>query len=123
MTSTNDASIREVTLPFSNGLMAAKLWKAYGRFVVGVPALGLHCYGRSEQEAAFRLFTSLLKYYRHLKSNQDSITEKGLQDLAKLSEWVSEIERKMTAPERDPGSVLVSMADRRSRKSPSKSPS
>lgn len=115
MTSPNDANIREVSLPFSNGLISAKLWRAYGKYVVGVPSLGIHCYGRSEQEAAFRLFTSLLKYYRQLKSNQESITDKGKRDFGLLSEWVGEIEKKMTAPNTVMTNrpVVVSMADRR----------
>ncbi len=112
MTSPNDANIREVDLPFSNGLIAARMWKAHDRFVVGVPQLGLHCYGRSEQEAAFRLFTTLLKYYRQLKNNQKKITEKGTRDLEILRRWVEEIERKMTAPS---GPTVISLADHRSR--------
>lgn len=110
MTSPNDANIREVALPFSKGLIAAKLWKAHNKYVVGVPALGIHCYGNSEQEAAFRLFTTLLKYYRQLKQNKNKITDKGMQDLSILKRWVEEIERKMTAPDR---ASVVSLSSRR----------
>ena len=90
-------NVKEVSLPFSNDLLSAKLWRAHDRYVVGVPALGIHCYGSSSEEAAFRLFTSLLKYYRQLKQNQSQITEKGKSDLVTLTNWVNEIEKKMTA--------------------------
>lgn len=100
MTAPKNTNLKEVALPFSNGLMSAKMWKAHGMYVVGVPELGIHCYGSSEQESAFRLFTSLLKYYRQLNSNQEKITEKGKSDLEFLKVWVKEIEKKMTAPDR-----------------------
>ena len=84
MTTPNNAGIKEVDLPFSNGLLSARMWKAHGKYVVGVPKLGIHCYGKTESEAAFRLFTTLLKYYRQLKQNQSKISEKGVLDLAVL---------------------------------------
>ena len=101
-------TFQEVSLPFSNGLLSARLWKAHDKFVVGVPSLGIHCYGASSEEAAFRLFTSLLKYYRQLKQNQSKITEKGKRDLVTLTDWVAEIEKKMTATD----APVVSISDR-----------
>ena len=96
MTLTDTASLREVALPFSDGLMTAKLWKVRDRYATGVPELGLHCYGESETEAVFRLFTSLLRYYRQLKANEAKLNERGLQHLEYLKHWVSEIEKRMT---------------------------
>lgn len=89
---------REVALPWSDGTLSARLWKARGRVVVGVPELGLHCYGASESEAVFRLFTTLLKYYRQLKSHNKRLGERGLQHLDLLRGWVESIEERMKAP-------------------------
>lgn len=91
------ASIREVALPFSDGLLSARLWQAGDRSVVGVPELGLHCYGDTESEAVFRLFTTLLKYYRQLKAHEEKLGERGLEHLAQLKNWVAGIEKRMTA--------------------------
>jgi len=91
-------TIREVPLPFSEGLMSARLWKANGRTVVGVPELGLYCYGQSESEASFRLFTALLKYYRQLAAHKNRISKKGLEHLDLLKLWVEAIENRMKAP-------------------------
>lgn len=99
MNSAVDAQITVVDLPWSHGLLSARLWSAGARKVVGVPELGLHCYGVTQSEAVFRLFTSLLKYYRQLKANRDSLPEKAARHLELLSVWVSEIERKMTQKE------------------------
>lgn len=97
MNSLTDAQITIVDLPWSDGLLSARLWSVGARKVVGVPELGLHCYGVSQSEAVFRLFTSLLKYYRQLKTNRDSLPEKAVAHLELLTVWVSGIERKMTA--------------------------
>lgn len=64
---------------------------------MGVPELGLHCYGVSESEAVFRLFTTLLKYYRQLKQHEDRLGERGLSHLAHLKNWVAGIEKRMTS--------------------------
>ncbi len=91
--------IQDVELPFSKGLLSAKMWrseKALGKVVVGVPELGLHCYGDSQQEAGFRLFSALLKYYGQLKENKDKLTEKGIKHLELLSTWVQSIESRLT---------------------------
>lgn len=92
------AGIRHVALPFSDGLLTARVWTAGNRSVVQVPEVGLHCYGQSDSEAAFRLFTALLKYYRQLKAHKEKLGEKGLRDLDVLQEWMSGIEKRMTAP-------------------------
>lgn len=93
----DSASIREVSLPFSDGLLSARLWKSGDRTVVGVPELGLHCYGVSESEAVFRLFTTLLKYYRQLKAHEERLGDRGLDHLAQLKNWVAGIEKRMTS--------------------------
>ncbi len=90
-------TFREVALPFSDGLLSARLWKSGERNVVGVPELGLHCYGDTESEAVFRLFTTLLKYYRQLKAHEDRLGERGLNHLEQLKVWVAGIEKRMTA--------------------------
>lgn len=98
MKSDDSKSIREVALPWSNGLLSARLWMVGDRTVVGVPELGLHCYGSSQSEAVFRLFTSLLKYYRQLKTFKNRLSQQGQEHLKLLSLWVSGIEERMTAP-------------------------
>ncbi|MBS1993916.1 MAG: hypothetical protein JSS83_25565 [Cyanobacteria bacterium SZAS LIN-3] len=97
MKRTIKSAAREVPLPFSDGLLSAKLWQAHNRFVVGVPELGLSCYGNSETEASFRLFTTLIKYYRQLKAFKDRLNEKGRKDLVVLTRWMECIEDRITA--------------------------
>jgi hypothetical protein len=97
MKRTNKSAAREVPLPFSDGLLSAKLWQAHDRFVVGVPELGLCCYGASEAEASFRLFTTLIKYYRQLKAFKERLGEKGRQDLVVLAHWMQGIEDRLSA--------------------------
>ena len=113
---------REVPLPFSDGLLSAKLWQAHDRFVVGVPELGLCCYGNSETEASFRLFTTLIKYYRQLKNNKQKLGAKGLDHLVVLSRWMECIEARLTISEQasqttgaPSGGKLLMMTPRRSR--------
>lgn len=103
---------REVALPWSDGTLSARLWKARGRVVVGVPELGLHCYGASEPEAVFRLFTSLLKYYRQLRTFKARLSEKGLSHLDLLRGWVESIEDRMKAPSIDNRVVAMSRGRR-----------
>lgn len=91
--------IKDVELPFSKGLLSAKMWrsnKAQGKVIVGVPELGLHCYGETEAEAAFRLFSALLKYYSQLKDHKDKLSAKGISHLELLSHWVESIENRLT---------------------------
>lgn len=66
--------------------------------MVGVPELGIHCYGDTETESVFRLFTALLKYYRQLKANERKISVRGRCHLEFLNSWVKGIEKKMTMP-------------------------
>ncbi len=93
---TKNQEVREVPLPFSDGLLSAKLWKVKNRFVASVPELGLSCYGESDTEASFRLFTALLKYYRQLKAHKEKLGDKGLHHLEILSKWMEGIERRMS---------------------------
>ena len=76
--------------------------------VVGVPELGLHCYGSTQSEAVFRLFNSLLKYYRQLKSFPNRLSKKGHEHLDLLSCWVSHIEERMKAPSVDSNIAYIS---------------
>src|ERR1700738_1702317 len=92
------SEVHEVALPWSDGTLSARLWHAGERTVVGVPELGLHCYGNSQTEAVFRLFTSLLKYYRQLKLFRNRLPARGLEHLELLSGWVQSIEDRMKAP-------------------------
>jgi hypothetical protein len=88
-------NMQQVTLPFSDGSLSARLWESRGRIVVGVPQLGLHCYGSSKEEAGFRLFTSLIKYYGQLKANRKKLGERGLEHLELLCQWIEGIEQRM----------------------------
>ncbi|SRR5579875_772465 len=87
--------VKEVTLPWSDGSLSARLWQIGKRSVVGVPELGLHCYGSSQSEAVFRLFTALLKYYRQLSTYRDRLGDNGLRHLQLLSGWVRSLEARM----------------------------
>jgi hypothetical protein len=119
MKRTIKSAAREVPLPFSDGLLSAKLWQAHDRFVVGVPELGLCCYGNSEAEASFRLFTTLIKYYRQLKAFQERLGEKGRKDLVVLTHWMQCIEDRLTTGSDTAGAVrtgkLLTMTPRRIR--------
>jgi len=96
MKRTKPVIIREVALPWSDGSLSARLWQLGQRVVVGVPELGLHCYGSSQAEAVFRLFTSLLKYYRQLKTYRHRLGARGLEHLSLLQGWVESVEERMT---------------------------
>ena len=123
MNSSKNKEVKEVPLPFSDGLLSAKLWKVKNRFVAAVPELGLSCYGESDTEASFRLFTALLKYYRQLKAHKEKLGEKGLAHLTVLTTWMEGIEKRMsTTSENAPVSSrigresnLVSLSSRRPR--------
>ena len=88
-----------VSLPWSDGLLTANLWNVGKKTVVGVPELGLHCYGKSQSEAVLRLFSSLLKYYRQLKAHKSRLSERALKHLDLLTHWVQGIEQRMSASE------------------------
>lgn len=99
MTAKKRKSIKEVPLPFSNGLLSAKLFEVNSRFVVTVTELGLSCWGKSESEASFRLFTTLIKYFRQLNAHQDKLNDKALLHLSILREWMNGIEEHMREPQ------------------------
>jgi hypothetical protein len=102
-----------IALPWSDGVLSARLWTVGDRTVIGVPELGLHCYGKSQPEAVLRLFTVLLKYYRQLKSFKSRLSENALVHLALLTHWVQGIENKMTASAAERNEpVLVKMSSR-----------
>ncbi len=92
------SSVNEVALPWSEGLLSARIRIKADKTIAGVPELGLHCYGNSQPEAVFRLFTVLLKYYRQLKTYEHRLGEKGKKHLRLLSVWVEAIENKMKMP-------------------------
>ena len=83
------------SLPWSNGAMSAKVWRNGKRTIACVPELGLHCYGMSQSEALFRLFTILLKYYRQLRLFRSRLGERGLWHLELLSNWIIGMEDRM----------------------------
>ncbi len=99
--------VHEVALPWSDGTLSARLWHVGARTVVGVPEIGLHCYGKSQTEAVFRLFTSLLKYYRQLKLHKNRLPERGLDHLELLTGWVQSIEERMKAPQLESNVVSI----------------
>ena len=93
--SADSAGIREIALPFSDGLLTARVWTVKDRSIVHVPEVGLHCYGKNDSEAAFRLFTTLLKYYRQLRANEHCLNARAIEHLRILKEWVDGIEHRM----------------------------
>jgi hypothetical protein len=99
--------VHEVALPWSDGTLSARLWIVGERTVVGVPEIGLHCYGKSQTEAVFRLFTSLLKYYRQLKMYKNRLPARGLDHLELLTGWVQSIEERMKAPKLEANVVSI----------------
>jgi hypothetical protein len=101
----NLKDMREVDLPWSEGLLSARIWCVDSRTVVAVPELGLHCYGTSQAEALFRLFTMLLKYHRQLKAFEIRLGQRGLLHLALLSTWVQSIENKIKIRSLEPSIV------------------
>jgi hypothetical protein len=122
MKSKNASSMKEVPLSFSDGLLSAKLWqtrdtKGKVRFVVGVPELGLSCFGTSDTEASFRLFSALVKYYSQLKSHKDKLGDKGLGHLSILTKWMNGIEDRMNSrsAQHPLEGRLVGLSSRRSR--------
>jgi hypothetical protein len=90
--------LNEVALPWSDGLLSARISYKGERTIASVPELGLLCYGNSQTEAVFRLFTTLLKYYRQLKAFRGRLSSKAQMHLALLSIWVEGVENKMKLP-------------------------
>lgn len=95
MKPTGSIQANVVSLPWSNGAMSAKVWRSGTRTIACVPELGLHCYGMSQSEALFRLFTILLKYYRQLRLFRSRLGERGLGHLELLSNWIIGMEDRM----------------------------
>lgn len=95
-------------MPWSDGTLSARLWQSGDKVVVGVPELGLHCYGDSQTEAVFRLFTALLKYYRQLRAYKSRLGERGLMHLELLRHWVESIEERMKAPKIESNVIAMS---------------
>lgn len=75
--------------------MSAKLWIKGKRIVVGVPELDILCTGKTQSEAVFRLFTTLLKYYQDLKK-QETLDARQQEHMRLLRVWVEHVERKMS---------------------------
>lgn len=92
-------TVWNVDLPWSDGSMSAKLWVKGKRVIVGVPELDILCTGKSQSEAVFRLFTTLLKYYQELKSKGDARSEREQAHMDLLKDWVESVERRMMARE------------------------
>src|SRR5271156_5019247 len=92
MKSNVSSEAKVVSLPWSNGNMSAKLWTVGKKTIACVPELGLHCYGASQSEALFRLFTVLLKYYRQLRTFKHRLGHRGLSHLELLSGWIAGME-------------------------------
>jgi hypothetical protein len=86
---------KSLKLPWSNGLLSAKLWHRNNRVVVGVPELGLHCYGNSDSEAAFRLFYTLLQYHQQLRAHPRKLSKKGQEHLRLLNIWFKSVEERI----------------------------
>lgn len=95
MKSNESSEAKVVSLPWSNGNMSAKLWTVGEKTIACVPELGLHCYGASQSEALFRLFTVLLKYYRQLKVHRSRLGKRGRGHLELLSGWIIGVEDRM----------------------------
>jgi hypothetical protein len=75
--------------------MSARI-RCFGKKTVAcVPELGLYCYGVSQSEALFRLFTVLLKYYRQLRTFKHRLGHRGLSHLELLSGWIAGMEDRM----------------------------
>jgi len=75
--------------------MSARVWRFGKKTIACVPELGLYCYGVSQSEALFRLFTILLKYYRQLRVFRHRLGQRGLSHLELLSSWISGMENHM----------------------------
>lgn len=79
--------------------MSAKLWQKGKRMVVSVPELDILCTGKTQSEAVFRLFTTLLKYYQELKATPAPLSERQEEHMRLLKVWMESVERKMTRRE------------------------
>ena len=102
MTESKATNVWNVALPWSDGSLSAKLWQKGKRIVVGVPELDIMCTGKTQSEAVFRLFTTLLKYHGELKSAPKPLSDRQQEHMRLLKGWVESVERKMTARELTP---------------------
>jgi len=96
MTETKAKKVWDVSLPWSDGSLSAKLWQKGKRTVVGVPELDILCTGSTQSEAVFRLFTTLLKYYQQLKNAPKPLSDRQEEHMRLLKDWVDVVEKKMT---------------------------
>jgi hypothetical protein len=92
-------NVWNLALPWSDGSLSARLWQKGKRVVVGVPELDILCTGKSQSEAVFRLFTTLLKYYQQLKSAKLPLDDRQTEHQRLLKGWVASVERRMTQKE------------------------
>lgn len=99
MTENKATNVWNVALPWSDGSLSAKLWQKGKRVVVGVPELDVLCTGKTQSEAVFRLFTTLLKYYQELRAITEPLNERQQAHLNLLRGWVESVEKKMTQRE------------------------
>ena len=99
MTESQLENVWSVDLPWSAGCMSAKLWQKGKRTVVSVPELGISCYGRSQSEAIFRLFSTLLKYHNELSRSKVVLSDRQQSHFALLERWMKAVESRMTVRE------------------------
>lgn len=90
--------ISNLSLPWSDGSLSAKIWQKDTGVIVSVPELDICCYGRSQSEAVLRLFSNLLKYYNELKDKR-KLSERQDSHLRLLKTWVKGVEKKICASE------------------------
>lgn len=99
MTETKAKNVWNVALPWSDGSLSAKMWQKGKRLVVGVPELDILCTGKTQSEAVFRLFTTLLKYHQELKSAPQPLDERQQEHMRLLKDWIRSVEHRMTQRE------------------------
>ena len=97
--STKAKKVFDVPLPWSEGSLSAKLWQKGRSVVVGVPELDIFSTGKSQSEAVFRLFTTLLKYYQQLKASRHQLDERQQEHMRLLADWVESVEKKVICRE------------------------
>lgn len=99
--------INVACLPWSNGAMSAHVWRSHHKTIACVPELGLYCYGISQSEALFRLFTVLLKYYHQLRMFRHQLGKRGACHFELLSAWVSGMEKQMKLRSKEINSLIT----------------
>ena len=96
MTEQKATNVWNVALPWSDGSLSAKLWQKGKRIVVGVPELDILCTGKTQSEAVFRLFTTLLKYHEQLRAMPQPLDERQAEHFRLLKEWMQGVQKRMT---------------------------